>query len=336
MRIKRINYYGIVIGCLVVLTGLLILSLPFISDYILVKQQETAIESILKNNHIEKNSVDVGKAVLGAPLAVLNVPSIDLTVPIYEGTTETVLQKGIGHLEGSSDVLGGSGKHAVLSGHRGLSIAKLFTDLPDVKKGDSFTIEDKNGKRQYQVDLIQEVDAQDLSINSSKYFEVTKSGDYVTLFTCTPLYVNSHRWLVRGSRVPLEQKKAIERATFSKKIIYSLVVAGTASFSLFAVFLLKKKKGRTLFIKVYRPKKAGLVFLTCYFLFSSLIVITTILSIIQGISSLNDPLELIVSIAVDEKTWLLAFGQTFFLMSFCQFITCQKQKKNQKKGLRNV
>ena len=336
MRIKQINYYGIVIGCLVVLTGLLILSLPFISDYILVKQQETAIESILKNNHIEKNSVDVGKAVLGAPLAVLNVPSIELTVPIYEGTTETVLQKGIGHLEGSSDVLGGSGKHAVLSGHRGLSIAKLFTDLPDVKKGDSFTIEDRNSRRQYQVDLIQEVDAQDLSRNSSKYFEVSKSGDYVTLFTCTPLYVNSHRWLVRGSRVPLESKRTIERTTLSKKIIISSAVVGAVSLSLFAVFLLKKKKGRTLFIKVYRPKKAALVFLTCFFLFNSLIVITIILSIIQGISSLKDPLELIAPIVIDKKTWVLAIGQTFFLMSFCQFISGQKQKQNQKKGLRNV
>lgn len=72
---------------------------------------------------------------LGAPLAVLNVPSIELTVPIYEGTTETVLQKGIGHLEGSSDVLGGSGKHAVLSGHRGLSIAKLLRIYQMLKKG---------------------------------------------------------------------------------------------------------------------------------------------------------------------------------------------------------
>lgn len=129
-------------------------------------------------------------------MARLRIPSIDVDLPIYHGTSDATLLKGVGHLEGTSLPIGGVGTHAVLTGHRGLATATMFTNLDKVKKGDTFTIEVLNQVLTYKVFDIRVVDPQDtasLKANNKK--------DLVTLVTCTPLGINSQRILVTGQRV---------------------------------------------------------------------------------------------------------------------------------------
>lgn len=135
----------------------------------------------------------------------LEIPAIGVDLVIYHGTDEEVLQKGVGHLQGSSLPIGGTGTHSVLSAHTGLSSKKLFTDLDQLEEGDVFYIHVLNEDLAYQVDQIKVVlpsDTEDLQINAEE--------DYVTLITCTPYGINSHRLLVRGTRVPYDEAKASE------------------------------------------------------------------------------------------------------------------------------
>lgn len=129
-------------------------------------------------------------------MGYIEIPKINVSLPIYHYTSEEVLAKGIGHLYGSSLPVGGKGNHAVLTGHCGLMSAKLFTDLDNLIEGDIFTIHILGKELTYQVDQIKTVlpnQTEDLSIDKDK--------DYVTLITCTPYGVNSHRLLVRGERI---------------------------------------------------------------------------------------------------------------------------------------
>ena len=124
------------------------------------------------------------------------IPKISLNVPLYAGTSEGVLQKGIGHMEGTSLPVGGNYTHAVLTGHRGLPTAKLFTDLDKIEIGDKFYIKNIGGTLAYQVDQIKIVEPTDFSD-----LAIVPGHDYVTLLTCTPYMINSHRLLVRGHRI---------------------------------------------------------------------------------------------------------------------------------------
>ncbi|MDD6667581.1 MAG: class C sortase [Lachnospiraceae bacterium] len=129
-------------------------------------------------------------------MGYLSIPSIHVKLPIYHGTDAGVLQVGVGHLEGSSLPIGGIGTHAVLSGHTGLASARLLTDLDKLTVGDTFSITVLSEKLTYEVDQIQVVlpdEMDSLAIDPDK--------DYVTLVTCTPYGINSHRLLVRGHRV---------------------------------------------------------------------------------------------------------------------------------------
>ena len=128
-------------------------------------------------------------------MGYISVPKLNVTIPIYHGTSEAVLQVGIGHLENSSFPVGGESTHACLSGHRGLPTAELFTDLDRMKTGDIFFIKILDRTLCYKVDQILTVlpqETQELAIVNGK--------DYITLITCTPYGVNSHRLLVRGVR----------------------------------------------------------------------------------------------------------------------------------------
>lgn len=128
-------------------------------------------------------------------IGTLSIPSIDVTLPIYHGTDSSVLVNGIGHFEQSSLPVGGSSTHAVLTGHRGLPSAMLLTRLDELKEGDVFLIRALGEVMTYEVDQIRVVepeDVHDLVIEDGK--------DYVTLVTCTPYGVNTHRLLVRGVR----------------------------------------------------------------------------------------------------------------------------------------
>ena len=132
----------------------------------------------------------------GAAVGYVEIPAIKLTLPIYLGTSETVLQVGVGTMEGSSLPIGGESTHAVLTGHRGLPSATLFTDLDRLVQGDMFHIHILNETCTYEVDQILIVEPAEMDA-----LEIVEGEDYCTLVTCTPYGVNSHRMLVRGHRI---------------------------------------------------------------------------------------------------------------------------------------
>lgn len=225
-----------IILILIFLTGLSLLLYPTVSDYWNSKHQSRAITSynqqvadidndtyeilwqeaqaynqtlsngsgrfILTEEEVEKyeSMLSVsGTNVIG----YIEIPTIDCNLPIYHGTDDEVLERGVGHIEGSSLPVGGSGTHCVLSGHRGLPSAKLFTNLDQLTEGDIFILSVLDETLTYEVDQILIVDPYDLNA-----LKLDPEQDYCTLITCTPYGVNSHRLLVRGHRV--ENQKEIK------------------------------------------------------------------------------------------------------------------------------
>lgn len=138
----------------------------------------------------------------------VEIPKIDIKIPIYHTTEEDVLNKGAGHLEGSSLPVGGANTHAVISAHRGLPSASLFTDLDQMKVGDHFLIHVLDETLCYEVDKISVVKPEDTSA-----LAVEDGQDLVTLLTCTPYGVNTERLLVRGHRVPYVEEEVKEEKT---------------------------------------------------------------------------------------------------------------------------
>ena len=133
-----------------------------------------------------------GSGVMG----YITIPKIDVKLPVLHGTSEGVLQKAVGHLEGTSLPTGGTGNHCVLSAHCGLPSARLFTDLDQMKTGDQFTLTVLNRELIYEIDQILTVEPQEVEA-----LYPVEGEDYCTLVTCTPYGVNSHRLLVRGRRI---------------------------------------------------------------------------------------------------------------------------------------
>ncbi|MBK0420128.1 class C sortase [Leucobacter sp. CSA1] len=127
----------------------------------------------------------------------LSYPEVGITLPVYHGTSDEVISKGAGHLYGSSLPVGGPSTHSVLTAHSGLASAKLFTDLHRSETGQLFSVEVLGEKHYYRVDSIVTVRPED-----TRSLRIVAGEDYVTLITCTPIGVNSHRLLVRGVRVP--------------------------------------------------------------------------------------------------------------------------------------
>lgn len=128
-------------------------------------------------------------------MGYIDIPKINVMLPIYHGIDEAVLQVAIGHIPGTSLPVGGKGSHCVISGHRGLPSARLFTDIDKLVEGDTFTITVLNQTLTYEVDQIRTVEPTDLSD-----LQIEKGKDYLTLVTCTPYGINTHRLLVRGHR----------------------------------------------------------------------------------------------------------------------------------------
>ena len=181
---------------------------------------------------------------IGGTMGYLVVPKIDVNLPIYHGTADSVLQKGIGHLEGTSFPVGGHGTNAVLTAHTGLNSAKLFTNLSEMKDGDIFYLNILNETLAYQVDQIKVVEPLDTSA-----LKPVKGEDYVTLVTCTPYGINSHRLLVRGRRIPYDpetaQAQAAKATVFTAENRLLLTAALTTSavmlvFILFAVLIRRR------------------------------------------------------------------------------------------------
>lgn len=130
----------------------------------------------------------------------IQIPTIDVDIPIRAGTSEEVLQTSAGHLEGTSLPIGGNSTHTVITAHSGLPTAKLFTDLKNVKEGDRFYIHNIAETLAYEVDQIKVVEP-----SNFEDLLVVQGHDYATLLTCTPIMINTHRLLVRGHRVPYDK-----------------------------------------------------------------------------------------------------------------------------------
>ena len=136
-------------------------------------------------------------------MGYIDIPKINIELPIYHGTSEAVLQVAVGHIEGTSIPVGGRSTHCVVSGHRGLPSARLFTDIDKLVEGDTFTLTVLNRTVTYEVDQIRIVEPTDLSD-----LQIVKGKDYCTLVTCTPYGIDTHRLLVRGHRVANAQGEA--------------------------------------------------------------------------------------------------------------------------------
>lgn len=139
-----------------------------------------------------------GEGVMG----YLSIPKINVKISIYHGTGDDILQTGAGHLNGTKLPIGGESTHSVLAAHRGLPSARLFTDADQLVKGDKFYIHVLDEVFAYKVDQILDMVEKDDHETLEGALEIEEGEDYVTLFTCTPYGVNSHRLLVRGTRVP--------------------------------------------------------------------------------------------------------------------------------------
>jgi len=159
-------------------------------QWMLTEEQKKEYEKVLNIN-------DTG--IMG----YIDIPKINVELPIYHGTDEAVLQIAVGHLEGTSLPVGGKGSHCVVSGHRGLPSARLFTDIDKLVEGDTFTLTVLNRTVTYEVDQIRIVEPTDLSD-----LQLDKKMDLCTLVTCTPYGINTHRLLVRGHRVANAQGEA--------------------------------------------------------------------------------------------------------------------------------
>lgn len=237
MNIKKRIFDGIRIVVLLFFIGVLLY--PTISDYLsrihssqVIQSYEKSVigldqetkDTMLKDAQTYNSSL-IGKEELYDPfmsiekvdkyyMSLLNsngdgvmgyiqIPRIDVKLPIYHTTSEKVLQKGVGHLQGTSLPIGGKSTHAALSGHRGLPSSNLFTDLDLLEIGDIFYMEVLGNTSAYKIDQIKIV-----LPTETNDLEIVDGKDYVTLITCTPYSVNTHRLLVRGIRI--DYQKAIE------------------------------------------------------------------------------------------------------------------------------
>ena len=176
-------------------------------------------------------------------MGFIEIPAIDLSLPIYHGTSEQVLEMGAGHLQGTSLPVGGESTHTVLTGHTGLSSAKLFTDLAELEKEDIFFLKVMGKKLAYKVNQIKVVLPSELDD-----LRVEKGQDYCTLITCTPYGVNTHRLLVRGERTE-DQETLGDTDTFQGKKVESkwmeeykraLLISLGCFIGLMALFLIKR------------------------------------------------------------------------------------------------
>ena len=228
-----------IIPILIVLFGFALLSYPFISNYIFEKSAGSTIKSYEKqtktydqkqknkafqeakeyNEDLTKSAVQLtdpfkakksnGETMIynnilnldhSGVMGYLEIPCISVNLPIYHGTDAEILERGVGHLAASSIPVGGKSTHSVLTGHTGLSSAKLFTDLTEMKNDDLFFIHVLDRTLAYKVDQISVVKPED-----TEKLQIIDGKDYVTLVTCTPYGVNDHRLLVRGARTKYEK-----------------------------------------------------------------------------------------------------------------------------------
>ncbi|EGP4871884.1 class C sortase [Enterococcus faecium] len=272
MKQKKRNYLDLLMLFLL-LSGIGVLAYPFVSDELnnyldqqiishyqqqAVKENEEVMAKIQenmtkKNQQLAKEGGNPGADPFTKKkepakkdrtyfekhtIGILTIPKINVNLPIFDQTTMKLLEKGACLLEGTSYPIGGKSTHAVLSSHRGLSQAKLFTNLPQLKIKDHFYIEINGQYLAYQVDQIKTVEP-----TETEALQIQEDQDLVTLVTCTPYMINSHRLLVRGHRIvvePEEIKESLEKVKQAKCTAF-LLVSGLIGvlLLLFLVILIK-------------------------------------------------------------------------------------------------
>lgn len=257
-----------IVPFLIVVFGLVLLAYPFISNYIFEKSASSKVRSYEQKadtmnqekidrmfQEAEKYNRDLSRSLVQLTdpfklkqksgenldyqkilnidgsriMGYIKIPCISVELPVYHGTAAEVLEHGVGHLSASSFPIGGKSTHSVLTGHTGLSSAKLFTDLTEMKKEDLFFIHVLDRILAYKVDQISIVKPED-----TEKLQIIKGKDYVTLVTCTPYGVNDHRLLVQGVRTKYrkEQQSSIRprnqdsqwMGTYKKAIIIGLII----------------------------------------------------------------------------------------------------------------
>lgn len=199
----------------------------------LSEEEEAEYESML---HLSSSDV----------MGVVKIPSIRVNLPIYHGVEESTIQNAIGHIPGSSLPIGGESTHTIISGHRGLPSAKLFTDLDQLEVGDYFMFQVLDDTYTYQVDQIKIVEPNDFT-----YLQIEEGKDLATLQTCTPYGINTHRLLVRGHRVdnlPDDFVNARSEAVLLNRNVVAIFI-GIVIFAVLGMVLLiknvvKKRVGR--------------------------------------------------------------------------------------------
>ncbi len=178
-------------------------------------------------------------------MGFIHIPKIDVSLPIYHGVGAEVLEKGVGHVEGTSLPVGGESTHSVIAGHRGLPTAKLFTDLDQIEIGDTFYLSVLNSNLYYEVDQIEVVLPSETDL-----LKIEEGQDLVTLLTCTPYGVNTHRMLVRGHRVYDVEQEVTEKEADSivekmtAKRSFRIMLAGLFVFFIVLVLLNRFEKRR--------------------------------------------------------------------------------------------
>lgn len=181
-------------------------------------------------------------------MGYLTIPKINIKLSIYHGTAEDVLQTGVGHMNGTKLPIGGQDTHSVLSAHRGLPSAKLFTDIDQLEKGDRFYLHILDEDLAYEVDQIHPMIDKDDYAALEDAVKIESGQDYVTLFTCTPYGVNSHRLLVRGHRVPYDgelESTPVESMVQSLQnyyMFYALAALGITVLIVLSMRSIMKKK----------------------------------------------------------------------------------------------
>lgn len=259
---------------LITIAGLLLVSYPLVGNVCNYFHSTATIDEYAANvNELTKEEIEEAKANaqaynasnannghydalnLGEVISYIDIPSINVYLPVYDNTQEDTLYKGVGHLENTSLPVGGKRTHCVLTAHSGLTTAKMFTELEDLNEGDIFKLHTLDEILTYEVDRI----VVSLPELVTDYFTVSPEEDYVTLMTCTPTGVNTHRLLVRGHFVEkefieLESSEDTNIAKFDTvfnervndrgdNLVFVVLVTAILIFLFFIIVFIKKKGG---------------------------------------------------------------------------------------------
>lgn len=268
------NKIKIIVCVLIFAVGLSVLLYPAVSNYVHQKHQLGVIEDYRKqaekmsqeeidalmSDAREYNALLADRAINGSTLiassdleyenllnisddvmAYITIPVCDIRLPIRHGCGEDVLQKSAGHIPESSLPIGGENTHAVITAHRGLPSAKLFTNIDSLKEGDLFFIHGVDETLAYKVDQIKVVLPDDIS-----YLQITPGKDYVTLVTCTPYGINTHRLIVRGERTEYireveEEQVADAKKKYNKTVILYVIGIIAAILVMLIVYFIRKR-----------------------------------------------------------------------------------------------